>query len=62
MTVEKVTEETVDLKKVLEDKAAEIDKLNEENLNLKERISALEEALNERDLTIYNLAIKISRL
>ena len=53
MDVANVSEK--DLKEMLDEKT----KLVKE---LQERIAALEDALNERDLAIYNLAVKISKL
>lgn len=55
MKVEKVNEKDIDLK-------VELEKVTQEKNNLQEQIKILEDALNERDLAIYNLAIKMSKL
>jgi len=62
MEIEKVNSKDIDLKKALEEKDKALEIALKEKQNLEERITALEEALNNRDLVIYNLAIKISQL
>ena len=62
MEIEKVSEKNRDANEILIEKNNLIDKLTTEKANLTEQIADLEKLLNERDIIIYNLALKISKL
>ena len=62
MEVTNVDTKDIDLKKELEEKINALEIETNENLNLRERITDLEEAIRSRDTVIYNLAVKLSQL
>lgn len=62
MKVENVIDTDIDLKKELEEVNKKLEAITTEKANLQEQITTLEGIINERDMTIYNLAIKIAKL
>ena len=62
MEVTNVDTKDIDLKKELEEKINALEIETNENFNLRERITDLEEAVRSRDTVIYNLAVKLSQL